>query len=62
MAKSRGNRSQQPRGADGQFESKSQAATQSGGKSGMKSGSKSSPKSSGNRCRNDQGRFESCDS
>ena len=60
MDKSRGNRSQ-ARDADGRFESKNQAQNKSGNKpmaggAAHKGGSKS-----GDRCRDDQGRYESCE-
>lgn len=59
MDKSRGNRSQ-PRDADGRFENKNQAQNKSGAKQGGMAHNKGGAKS-GDRCRNDMGRFESCE-
>lgn len=58
MAKSHGNRAQQPRDADGRFESKNQNAAKPAAKGGMSP--KGSPKG-GDRCRDDHGRFEPCE-
>ena len=57
MKKSRGNASQ-PRDAEGRFESKAQANNQSSNKSGSSKGGRGM---SNERCRSDNGRFESCD-